>query len=218
MDIPKLLFEPNKFFEEEIEQEQSILMPFLIIFICGILVAIATFLMLNITLPVMIPEEVMPHDAISFMVYFSSILSIIIVFIMWLIFAGLFHFISYFFEPKGNFIRTLKFTGYGSLPAIFSSIISLVSTYSILPKMENTVRGAAGDPILIEEAMIEVMRDPMMVMSSIFGIIFTIWCIYICAYGIKHAREISLKHAYIVVGIPYSLYIIYLIYGLVMIL
>lgn len=66
MDMLKILFEPNKFFGEENEQESGIKMPFLIVLLNGIVWMATTFLVMDVTLPIMGLEGALPADTITF--------------------------------------------------------------------------------------------------------------------------------------------------------
>ncbi len=216
MDILKILFEPNKFFSEENERESGIKMPFLIVLLNGILLMATTFLVMDVTLPAMGLEGMLPADTITFMILFSSMVSLIMIFVIWLILTGVFYLISCFFDSEGGFKKTFKFVGYGFLPMIFASIISFISTFAMLPAMKNAIQMARGDPVLMETLMMEAMQgDPIVILSSVIGIVFTVWSVYIWIFAIRYARGVSLKNSMIIVGVPSAIYVIYSMYSLI---
>ena len=143
MDMLKILFEPNKFFGEENEQESGIKMPFLIVLLNGIVWMATTFLVMDVTLPIMGLE-------------------------------------------------------------------------GVLPAMKNAIQMARGDPVLMETLMMEAMQgDPIAILSSVIGIVFTVWGVYIWIFAIQYARGVSLKNSMIIVGVPSTIYVIYLMHGLI---
>lgn len=56
-----------------------------------------------------------------------------------------------------------------------------------------------------------IFADPSMKIASILGIIFTLWSANIWIFGVKYARDLSLRNAVITVGIPIGLGLLYTI-------
>lgn len=112
----------------------------------------------------------------------------IIIPISWIVISGIFQVISYFFDGKGNFTTTLKFTSFGYVPTIVLSpinyLISLETAKFISVQGFNSLTTGVG----FEQTAI-----------SIFTLM---WQITIWTFAIKHAREISTSRAFITAVIP----------------
>jgi hypothetical protein len=154
-------------------------------------------------------------------IYLSATLGALIgTFIFWFIIAGIFYILSYLFKGKGSFNRVLEFTGYGYLPQIFGSLITLVVALEYLPKIKVPVLTSAAldDPALMEQAVNAFMHDPAMMMLSqittVVSIAFMLLSAHIWIFGMKHARGLSPRDAAICVGVPIVIYVLYLTYNL----
>ena len=53
-------------------------------------------------------------------------------FVAWLVVAAVFFGISWIYEGKGGFMRTLEFVGYGFIPSILGGLISAVLVYNFV--------------------------------------------------------------------------------------
>ena len=180
----------------------SFKMPIVIILVIGIIGAINATLMMQKIMPEL------PGDAAeftSFITVFSAIGAIIGVIVMWAIYAVVFYAISLVFKGEGEFKRVLEFVGYGFIPSIASGVIGLIIMMIALP----TIEFSMGNPELLQETM---LSNPMIQASAIVGVIFTIWSANIWIFGLMHSRNLLIKNAVIVVGVPIGLYIISTLY------
>ena len=69
------------------------------------------------------------------------------------------------------------------------------------------------DPAAITKATMQLLNDPVMreylQVTGLVTVIFLIWSANIWIFGMKHARELSVRDAAITVGIPVAAWIIY---------
>lgn len=137
----------------------------------------------------------------------------------WIVMAGAFHVISIPFKGKGKFTRTLANTGYGLVPVIIGSIVSMAVLLTYLPRITVPVIRDIQDPAAIQKAMQDLMQDPAMreytQISLAISILFLIWSANIWIFGTRQAREITTRHAVITVAIPVAVFVIYSVYTLV---
>jgi hypothetical protein len=160
---------------------------------------------------------VMPGmDAI---IYLSATLGALIgTFIFWLIVAGIFYGISAVLKGSGSFNRVLEIVGYGYLPQIIGSLITLIAAVMYIPKITvpALTKAALEDPALMQEATKAFMHDPAMMeltqITTLVSIVFMLWSAHIWIFGMKHARGLSPRDAAVCVGIPIVLYVLYLTY------
>ncbi len=134
----------------------------------------------------------------------------------WLVIAGAFFLISMLFKGRGKFTHTLANTGYGLVPVIIGSIVTTLVFLSYLPRIVVPVIRNIQDPAVIQEAMQELMHDPAMMeytwVSMAISALFLLWSANIWIFGVKQARNITLKQACITVAIPVGAFIIYTLY------
>jgi hypothetical protein len=87
---------------------------------------------------------------------------------------------------------------------------------SYLPRIVVPVIRNIQDPAVIQEAMQELMHDPAMMeytwVSMAISALFLLWSANIWIFGVKQARNITLKQACITVAIPVGAFIIYTLY------
>ena len=211
----EVLTNPNKFFETRKKGEESLKLPVFIVLISGIIGGISTFLSSSIMMEAM--AKTLPPEAqgfMSFMPIGSAIGAVIASFIAWLIIAAVFFGISCIFKGEGKFKRTLEFVGYGYIPTIIGGLISAVLVYNFvttvhIPPITIT------DPTEIQEVITPLMKSPMLMLSSVVGILFMLWSANIWVFGLKHARNLSTRNALITVAIPVAAYILYSVYQMV---
>lgn len=211
----EVLTNPNKFFETRIKGEEHLMMPVLIVLISGIIKGgTVAVLIVGISQQMFSPEIYREVHSLAYASGRSGfIIMIISAFVGWLVVAAIFFSISWICEGKGDFMRTLEFVGYGFIPSIMGGLISAVLVYTFVSTVHL--------PQIVDPTMAEVTfkqieqitnQSPIMRLSSIVVIIFTLWSGIIWAFGLKHARNLSTKTALIAVGIPVIVHVIYLIY------
>ncbi len=199
--MTNVLTNPDQFFAELSERATNMKIPLLIVLVAAIISAISAAMMLIMIAPTF-PEEA---AAISGMFpAIGAITGLLTLFIMWLLYTGVFYVISIFFGGEGSFKRCLEFVGYGFIPIIVSSLIGLVIVLTMPPAIDFS----SIDPKFIEQTL---MQDPSMQVSAIIGILLMLWSANIWIFAVKHARNLSARNALITVGVPVGLYVIYTI-------
>jgi hypothetical protein len=212
--IKDLLLRPDDFFAGRMKEEENLKRPGLIAVIGG-LIAAATGYVVSGTYSAMLSELT---GGLGPLIGVFGAVSAFFVFIIiwWLIFSGIFYVISMFFAGKGAFKRTLECVGFGLVPIIIGSAISLLISLYYIPLIEVPVISSVTDPAVIQEAMNQVLQDPAFreftMISSLISVIFLAWSANLWIFGMKHARILATKHAAIVVLVPVVIYIIYIIY------
>ncbi len=118
------------------------------------------------------------------------------------------HGISSFFDGKGSFRRTFEFTGYGFLPSLVGSLITVpMSAYYIskaeMPKITIT---QLQNPNVIKTIMLSLIPKSLIYSNLIVNLAITAWSLTIWTFAVKHAREIELRNAFISASIPTLLF------------
>ena len=201
-NMADVLTNPDRFFAELSGRDVSLKTPAGIVLIVATITAISLAMMFSATAPTL-PEEAAAISGMSDMFPVICVITgLLVPFIMWPLYTGVFYVISIFFGGEGFFKRCLEFVGYGFIPIIVSSLIGLVIFITMPPAIDVF----SVDPELIEQTL---MQDPSMQVSTIIGIPLLLWSANICIFAVKHARNLSTRNALITVGVPVGLYLLY---------
>jgi hypothetical protein len=209
-NIIDVLTHPDTFFQEKIGSAENLKIPFMFVAIAGVISAIYGYLAGSVTSRMFAQMG----GGIGDIVAVSSILgAFITVVVLWLIWTAVFYLISMAFKGTGNFSRTLEFVGYGFIPQIFSSLVTLIMAVYYIPMVQVPVVRSLTDPVAIQNAVLQLMHDPAMLeltkVSAVIGIIFLLWSANIWIYAIKSGRNLSMKYAAVSVLLPVIIFIIY---------
>lgn len=215
--LQEVLVNPDAFFSSVLAEKESLKTPALIVLAGGIVAAVYGYLIGGLSAKMM--ADVMPGmDAI---IYLSATLGALIgTFIFWLILAGIFYGISAVLKGSGSFNRVLEIVGYGYLPQIIGTLITLIAAVMYIPRITVPAlsKAALEDPAMMQEATKAFMHDPAMMeltqITTLVSIVFMLWSAHIWIFGMKHARGLSPRDAAICVGVPIVLWVLYLTYNL----
>jgi hypothetical protein len=214
----KILINPGAFFAElKGEEEENLKWPLLIVLLGGIAAAGYGYLFGEVTAKMM--EGALP--GIGALVTISSAIGALIgVFIFWLIWTVVVFAISMAFKGQGSFKRTLQVIGYGYLPQVIGSIITVIVAFEYIPRIVVPYVTAAmmQDPVAMQGVTTALMHDPAMLemtqITSIIAMVFLLWSANIWIFGLQKARSLSPMNAALCVGIPVIAYILFMIYNL----
>ena len=216
--ILDILISPNAFFRNAINEKESLKVPLLIVLCVAIIGAVTQYLIGGLTGKMM--SALMPGMA-TIVALSAGIVAIIVPFLIWIVWTGLFYGTSFLFKGTGSFKRCLEVTGYGYLPQILGSLISVIVAFMYIPKVVVPEISAAAmqDPQAIQDAVKALMHDPaMMVMTqviAVISIVFFLWSANNWFFGMKYARNLSMRDAAICVGLWVILYVLFIAYTLV---
>lgn len=202
---------PGAFFHTMLTRNEDLRMPALIVFAGGILSAFTAIQVAQLS------TRMMPEFG-SFVLIATAVGTIIGAFFLWLVWSGLLYGISCAFAGDGSFKRTLEFTGYGFVPQVIGSVITLGATLWYLPGLS----AAAGSPAHLSQgftgvqaAINTLMQNPVMIqyleVTSILTIVFFLWSASLWITGIQHARRLSPQDAILCAGVPAVVYGIFLL-------
>lgn len=217
ISLTDILVKPDAYFSSLVSGPESLKMPALIVLAGGIVAAVYGYLMGGLSAKMM--AGLMPGMDTIIMLS-ATVGALIFTFIFWLITAGIFYGISALLKGKGSFNRVLEIVGYGYLPQILGSLVTLVAAAFYLPRITvpTLSKAALQDPAMIQEATKAFMHDPAMMelvqITTLVSIVFLLWSAHIWIFGMKHARGLSPRDAAICVGVPIVLYVLYMTYNL----
>lgn len=215
--LPDLLLKPDTFFSALAAEKETLKIPALIVTAGALVSAVHGYFMGGLSAQMM--ADVMPGmDAI--IALSAMAVSFIAIFVFWLIAAGVFYLLSSLFKGKGSFNRVLEIVGYGYLPQVAGSVISLGAGFLYIPRITVPVlsKAALQDPQMIQQATKAFMHDPAMMelaqITTLVTIVGMLLSAHIWIYGMKHGRSLSPRDAALCVGIPIVLYVLYLTWNL----
>ncbi len=198
-----LLVNPRAFFDGMFSEEKPDLkIPVVIVVVLALLSGVTAMTVSSVTAQLM-PELAGMGTIMGAVGFIAAFIG---AFLMWIIWAALFHGISALRGGKGSFNNTLAVTGYGMAPQIISGIISAVVSWWYF---SNVTLPVVTDPLQIQAVVTGMMAAPELMMVSVIGIIFLVWSANICIFGLMEARRIGVKDAAISVLIPVIGYIIF---------
>lgn len=218
MQFTDLLLHPERFFATSGEGEPNLRIPAAIA-LCGAVVSgILRYMMSELYAEIF--SAAAGAGIGSFLGIFAGISAFLgFLIIWWLVFAGVFFVLSIAMAGKGSFNRSLANVGYGLVPMVIGSVLTLVLSFLYLPRVHVTVPRNLQDPAVLAQAMTGVMQDPVMreftMVSSAISILFVIWSANIWIFGIRQARELTTRNAIITVVLPVAVYIAYMVYSAV---
>ncbi|RXE56864.1 hypothetical protein ABH15_01540 [Methanoculleus taiwanensis] len=203
-----LFLNPRAFFDAKKAEGESLKVPVLIVLAIGIVSAISAYVL---ALPFLeyLPPEVAGLGPVF--AAFGSVVALIMAIVMWVVFAGVFHGISALLGGEGSFKRTLAFVGYGYAPQVIGTAIYVVFVYLFMANLQLPPASAiSADPTIFAD----LMKDPLIQIGGIISLLFVLWSANIWIFGVRAARNLSLKNAAITVGVPMALYILYVLFTL----
>lgn len=204
-----LFTNPDEFFAER-TPEPAVTYPLGVVLLVGIVRVLASIPVLQATVRAL-PEEASAFGSVA---YVSGIVGGFVgVLVAWVLYAGAFHLISgVLYDGNGGFRNTLAVTGWGFVPAIFAGLVSAVVAFVVFG---DATFPASSDPQEVQAFVRELQNRPEFLLASILGIVFLLWQGFLWAFGVKHARALTLREAGITVAIPVAIALLFRLYGVV---
>lgn len=212
-----LLINPNRFFQQALGEKEELKIPGLIVLAGAVLAAVVGYYMGSVSAG-MLDSAMAGMGAI--ILIGVVIAAFVMTFVVWVIWAGVFFLVSKVFKGTGSFKRCLEVVGYGYVPQVIGSVITVIAAMEYIPNVvvPTLTSSAMTNPQQIQAATTALTNDPAMMeftqISAVISIVFLLWSANAWIFGIKQARNISMRDAAITVGIPVILLVIYQIYKL----
>ena len=213
--LVSLLLHPDTFFSERIKEPEDLKIPGIIVIIGAIIAAVGSYLLSGLYEGLYTAAA---GEGMSSLLGIFGVVSGFFAFILiwWVIFSGIFYLLSMAFSGTGTFRRTLEFAGYGLVPVIIGSVISVLLSFYYLPMIEVPVISNIQDPAAVQRFMSGILEDPAFreftQLSAVISVVFLAWSANLWIFAIKHARALSFRNAIIVVLIPVAIFAIYTLY------
>ncbi|MFB6177693.1 MAG: YIP1 family protein [Halobaculum sp.] len=117
--------------------------------------------------------------------------------VLWAVYAGVFHGLSAFFDGDGSFSRTLYLSGWGYLPSLVGSLAVAVAFYyaaqAVPPAASIQELGAVQR---------QIQNHQYVQWANWLGVALTLWQGVLWTYAVRHARDLSVRQAALVVALP----------------
>jgi len=219
MKVPvfNVLISPDNFYRTIINEKESLKIPCLIVIAGAIISSIYAYMIGGLTGKLM--GAMMP--GLSTIIELSTLIgAFIATFIIWVVMTAIFFGLSCLFKGQGSFRRCLEMTGYGYLPQVIGSVVTLIAAFVYVPKIVVPEVSAAAlqDPQQIQEVIKALMQQPAMVeltqITAVISIVFLLWSANSWIFGIRYARGLSMRNAAICVGVPVIIYVLYMAYSI----
>jgi hypothetical protein len=211
--ISEMLFRPDTFFRKWSAEEGSLKISAVIVLIGGIISAVFGYLVSSIYANMFAGAGEGIASLLGIIGGVSAFFGFLIMW--WVVLAGVFFILSRFFKGEGDFKRVLEVVSFGLIPVIFGSLVSLALSFYYMPQVRVPVLKSLTDPTAVQSAMQKVLLDPaykeFMLVTAVISVIFIVWSANIWIFGMKYARNLTLKNAALTVGIPVGIYIIYIL-------
>lgn len=123
---------------------------------------------------------------------------LVVPFVLWALYSGIFYGVSALFDGEGSFTRTLALAGWGFVPFLVGSVVQLlVSVYRF------EIRGVeVPAEVTAQQFREQVASGPLVTVTSAQGLLFTLWAALLWTFAIKHARGLSTRDAAISMAVP----------------
>ncbi|HUW66457.1 MAG TPA: Yip1 family protein [Candidatus Nanoarchaeia archaeon] len=198
--ITGILIKPEETIKE-ISDRPYIEEAFLIVGIIAILSAISAYLM-----PIIYDFSDLPPEAMEIVKFSTTVLPILSaligIIIMWIIAAGIIHFISVALGGEGKFTQMLVVYGYSRTPLIINAVFGIILFSFIEPITITMTAAGAGNP------MGEMLSNPYYVAIMIIGYIMQLWAIGLMFLGVKYVHNLSTNKALIAMALPILFFVL----------
>lgn len=194
--VGTLLVDPDAFFAER-GGETSLAEPFLVVL--GVVA-------LSVTGGVVVVLEAMSSVSGDLQVFFvvGGLIGVAVAavspFVEWLLYAGAFQVLTYFFDGEGEFRDTFALTGWGFVPrllAVFANAVAMVYLTRTLDPPADLADFAAYQS--------QVSGHPLSLAASALGLLVTLWSAYVWVAAVRHARAVTRRQALVSVAVPVAL-------------
>jgi len=211
----KLIPNQNAFFKEVKQKNIRIKTPLLtIVFPLAVLISAYQYF-LSTKIAQAFPEELAKFFAVG--AYIGIIGSFIGMFAVWLILAVIMHGLSAFFGGEGSFRRTFEFAGYGFLPSLVGSAITVPMSLHYISQTEIpkiSIAQLQQNPDVMKTVMLSLLPRDLIYSNLIINLAIIAWSLTVWTFAVKNARNIELRKAFICALIPTLIFGAYQIWSI----
>lgn len=200
-----LILDPQQFFDQE-SRNPRLLPPVLTVLLTGILLNIATVLLLPHLTRTLPSENQMLATVITLLGVTGSIIG---TFVLWFIYAGAFHTISVYFDGEGDFRTVFLLTGWGFFPLILNGLFAALT-------IQYTLQGITvpQDPAHLDNFIRSLKFETPILFSSMLRVAFLAWQTVIWTFAVKYSRNLTIRESIVTASLPVLITFAYNLYEL----
>lgn len=185
-----VITDPSEFFETRVK-DSTVRQPGIIILIAGLINLVPGLLLTG-----RLTDAVsgFGSDVVAVFQIIGSMMGIVLLFGLWLVYAGAFYLLSMPFDGEGDFRRLFKLTGWGFIPLVIKNLFSAGTTWYILKQLPSDYS--------LETYQAYVSSSPAIMTLQLISLALLIWQAFIWLFAVHHGRNLGFKEATIVVSVP----------------
>lgn len=126
-------------------------------------------------------------------------------FVAWLVYAGLFHGIGALLGGEGSFRTTLVSIGWGLVPKLVGSAVTLATTWILLRAVQVPADVTTASFQRYQEA---IQSHPATLAGTAVSALVLLWSAYIWVAAVEHALDVERAAATMTVGITVAIALI----------
>jgi hypothetical protein len=204
--MASLVTDPNSFFRDR-RDAPSFIGPVLIvtaIAVLGVGSAIISIRATSEMMGQMMADSDAGQGVQTFVQAFQLIgvvIGFVLTYVIWVLWTAIFYGITAIFDGSGGFTTTLKLVGWGFVPSLVGSVINVfINVYRF------EIRGfdvpANAGPQAAQQFSQQISSGPLVALSAVLGIVFTLWGGLLWTFAVKQARQVTTRNAVIAVALP----------------
>ena len=160
--------------------------------------------------------DVSSSEAMQFAVAGRIIRPLLIVFLLWIVYAVVLHFIARHFRGRGAPRRLFKGVAWAMIPLGIANVIQSIALFYVfrdVPVADELVGYTQGEQI--QSLLDSGMYEPIFLFSMLVVVVSVLWSGYLMSFVVEHAKNISREKARKAVAIPIALHVLLVIWALV---
>jgi hypothetical protein len=218
--IDTLVTDPNAFFRDRSEHP-SWKGPVLIVTLIALLGVASSVVQIRVTseLTSQLATEAGAEESFQTIVQAFQLVGVVLGFIwtyvVWALWTGIFYGLSALMDGNGRFGTTLKLVGWGFVPSLVGSVISLFITVYRFEIDGFNPPPPTASPEVIQQFIQSLNSGPLVALSAVLGLVFTLWAGVLWTFAMKHARQLTTRQAALSVAFPVLLGLAGSVWGLV---
>lgn len=169
-------------------------------------------------------SQALPESLKSFFIagaYIQLVSTFLGFFAAWLIIAAVMHGLSAFFDGRGELRRTFEFAGYGFMPSLLGSAVTIPVSLkyveeATIPTID--LQELSANPEILVKSLVSHFPDSYVYSAIFLNLAVTAWSFLIWTFALKNARNVELKQAAVCAAIPTAIFGVYQVMALVRLL
>lgn len=189
--LRRALTTPASFFDDQ-AADPDLTRPAVVVFMVGLAGILGSFPVFRALL------GGTPAGANSFLligVAVGVVAALLTPFVLWLIYAGLFHGLTIPFDGEGEFRDLFALVGWGFAPRILANVVSAIVMFVLLSE------GDMSSPQQAQQFAQSATTSPLGLANQAFALLMTLWSAWIWTHAVAAGRDLPVRKSAISVGV-----------------